>query len=242
MSLRDVQMEAGVCWCHNPIFLTDLEGVSSSLAAVSSSGCIVSQDGFLWYTVLFPKLSLDSVDEVVAELPTFLPRDVWQFGSREDHAVEQDIHRWVHSCVVVLLACGRPYTGRAIEAVMRKMLVDVTGRDDQAIVVSPCPAHASSRDLHFASVCDWVVSRVNFISAAARGTAANGLRRGVFGYMAIYRVLEFQFGTACRPLVVEMQLAKEMQDEEDGILPGGFAPGLLIGDEPSETIYVKVLP
>ncbi len=54
-----------------------------------------------------------------------------------------------------------------------------------------------------------------------------GLKRGVFGYMGILSVLEFQFGTACRPLMVEICFTKQMRDEEDGLLLGGFAPSLI---------------
>jgi hypothetical protein len=41
--------------------------------------------------------------------------------------------------------------------------------------------------------------------------------------------------------VCGLALSKEIEDEEDGILPGGFAPCVLGSDKSRETIYVKKL-
>ncbi|KAM4060305.1 hypothetical protein HRG_002110 [Hirsutella rhossiliensis] len=92
--------------------------------------------------------------------------------------------------------------------------------------------------LRFSVIASWVQARIAFINAAGKGASEHGLKRGVFGYGGILAVLRFQFGSASEPLVTEMALAKQISDEEDGIICGGFAPMLVDSDGTRGTIYV----
>ncbi len=127
-----------------------------------------------WYAITFPRVPLWHVRTVLSNLGEFLPPDGWYYGSREDHQ-EESLYRGlacrrVHSCIVVFLACGKPCLASAVEEIARKVLHQTPGQgqDAGAPIVTPCPPHANDQDVYFAPVRDWVMARVDFISAAGR--------------------------------------------------------------------------
>lgn len=251
VSLRHIQRKVSACWCDNPAFLTELDGGarrrSSWHPLMVRKGLDMSSHGdfgSLWFTVLFPRFPLAGVEYLVQNMDRSLPKDCWFYGSREDHICETP-HRQsaVHSCVVVLVGCARLQGLENITGVMKSLVTRALGEGSVfkvTPVVTPCPSHLSGTcDLRFQLVVNWVLARVDFIAEAGRGTAVDGLRRGVFGYSQILRVLRLQFGSASETVVCELALRKEIEDQEDGILPGGFAPCLIGSDRSKEVIYVK---
>ena len=251
--LRHIQRKVSACWCSNPAFLTELDsrayGRSSLYPSSARKGELSSHGDFgsLWFTVIFPRLPLTGVDYIVQHIDSCLPGDCWFYASREDHVFEAPRRqRAVHSCVVVLLGSARllgcGYVGRIMEDLLVRALGE-GGLSEVRPVVTACPSHlSSSYDLRFQLLVNWVLARRDFIAEAGRGTAVDGLRRGVFGYSGILRVLALQFGSASETVVCELALRSEIEDQEDGVvLPGGFAPSLLGPDKSRQTIYVNTV-
>lgn len=246
MPLRDVQMEISACWCDNPAFFTQDGDEHHHLAASSAT-----KDS-LWYAVVFPNIPLGLVDTMIDYLPGVMPSECWHYGSREDHVCETACgQRVTHSCVVVLVGCARPYSREEMVSMMDKLVqrtlkagglvVRQTATVPQPVVTS-CPSHVTEDgDVRFRHLARWVQARVAFVAAAGKGTAVDGMKRGIVGYSAIVALLRAQFGIAAQSLVQEMVLAKQVADEEDGIVAGGFAPTLIGPTGRHETIYVETV-
>jgi len=229
-SLREVALEVNACWCEST---HPLPGVDESGGDTVSS--LDGAAGRLWFTVVFPLLStyragqLLSTDEranVALCLCTALPADTWYYGSREDHI---SLEPWggekKHSCVVVLVGCANPCGADDIRRRVEKLMPP--GKES-LLDVRACPPHLSPElGVDFESVARWVQARIEFVQAAGRVQPGEGVQCGVFGFSGILSVLEKQFGSASRDLTAEMILAKQYSDEEDGLLPGGFAPVLI---------------
>src|SRR5687768_12649352 len=130
-----------------------------------------------------------------------------------------------HSCVVVLVGCANPCGADDIRRRVEKLMPP--GKES-LLDVRACPPHLSPElGVDFESVARWVQARIEFVQAAGRVQPGEGVQCGVFGFSGILSVLEKQFGSASRDLTAEMILAKQYSDEEDGLLPGGFAPVLI---------------
>ncbi|XP_044724214.1 uncharacterized protein HRG_02110 [Hirsutella rhossiliensis] len=231
LSLRDVQVEASACWCGNPAFLTGLEtgleGFSPSSPLSFPGGNARGLVGSLWFTVVFADLDLRRADRVIDDIGLAFPPDSWYYGCREDHLRVLEYGReMVHSCLVILVGCA----SHGVEVI----------RNGVQKLIGLQMAHAATVTLApiFSVIASWVQARIAFINAAGKGASEHGLKRGVFGYGGILAVLRFQFGSASEPLVTEMALAKQISDEEDGIICGGFAPMLVDSDGTRGTIYV----
>lgn len=231
-SLRDIQLATDSCWCKNPPFLTELE------RPFCGSPFRANEVGArLWFTLLFPKVTLYRVERLVPDIGLMCPPDTWYYGCREDHRVDTEYgYPVIHSCVTVLVGCAEPQSlssiRQGVESIVSKTLIP-------GVDVSSCPPHLTREEgVSFLPVAAWVQARISFIDAAGKGVSGEGLKSGVFGYSGILAVLRFQFGSASNPLVTEMALAKQNSDEEDGIVPGGLAPVQVDQSGAGGTIYV----
>lgn len=230
VSLRELQLETDACWCSNLSFLTELDGAKPDTSEEDPAR--------LWFTVVFPRVMLRQADALVRDMPLLFPPGSWQYGCREDHRVyTQNGVPVIHSCLTVLVGCAEPMTltsmREGIENIVPKMVLP-------GVDVSPCPPHLTREEgVSFLPIAAWVQERIHFIDASGKKPSPDGLQRGVFGDTGILDTLRHQFGSASAPLVTEMALAKQMADEEDGIIPGGFAPTWLPAVGDGSTIYVK---
>lgn len=246
VNLRDVGIMVSACWCDRPEFALDAVSgdTESSAMTVASTECVADGGSYLWFVAVVSRYPLSRVKRLTESWESCLPSDVWCYGSREDHEEEsaRGATRFttVHSCLVLLLGCLRPYSCAEMDSVVQAGLAAVDPALVPKVAVWHCPAHVDGEhDLCFKAVARWVEERLRFVEAAGAGTAVNGLRRGVFGSAGVLRLLLEQFGSASRVVVLAKVAAKEMRDEERGIRPGGFAPVLMVSGQPGVSVYVE---
>lgn len=238
---RDVQLQASECWCENPSYWTKAGGDGFETLLVDEHDA-----RGMWCTVVFPRMDLSQAKSLVEDIGLLLPPDTWYYGCREDHeCVSVEGVHFIHACVVLLVGFAEPRKVGHLGQMVRQRLSSWLGGLAWAggdVALSSCPSHLSVDGAPaFWPVVRWVQSRIAFIDAASV-VSPGGLKRGVFGRRGILTVLRKQYGSAWNPLVREMACAKQMSDEEDGVLTGRFAPGLVEPYGQRETIYVDTSP
>lgn len=238
LALRDIQLETDSCWCEDTSFVRTALG---GLPHDEESSVGNETDPRLWFTVVFPKLTLYRAKKLEPEIGLMFPPDTWYYGCREDHLIETDYgHPTVHASMTILVGCARP---QSIASIREGIYSIVSETIVPGVHVSAGPDHHTrDGDVSFLPVKVWVQSRIAFIDAACKSESPEGLHRGPIGFSGILRVLGKQFGSAAECIVAEMALAKQNSDEEAGNIAGGFAPVGIRNTLPNETIYVASAP
>lgn len=238
--MRETQLREAQCWCDSPDVLMDFEVTErhdGRVIAVEEHGALEAETGRYWYTVVYRNVPVGKRETLIEDMGIYWPPDCWYYGSYEDHAVELlGGHVAVHMCVVVLVAGLRPFRVDVIRDAAEQGV-----RFGKTVIVTGCPQHVSEGgDLRFGQIARWVQNKIAFIDAVGR---VNGdrmeLKRGRFGYEGMLELLGRQFGSVAKELATEMALAKQMADEADGLLSGGFAPTLKENEQSKEVIYVR---
>lgn len=215
------------CWCWNRDFLA-FQG--------SSATGLQTKAPRLWCVLYFMGLDLAHVDRVTEGIGPALPIDTWYYGCREDHVhASLGGHQLLHSSLMILVGSRVAVSPQDIvSAVCSLLLVN-----SYQLMAFACPDHITSKmRVRFEPVLEWVEAHVGRIDSTRKALPMSGLRRNVFGYTGVLALLRIQFGSAVALPLEGVLLGKQISDEEDGLLPGGFALSRSSKDGLEDNVYV----
>ncbi|KAH6985112.1 hypothetical protein EDB80DRAFT_733196 [Ilyonectria destructans] len=215
------------CWCNNPDFLV-LQGSYATGLGQSPPR--------LWCILYLMGLDLAHVNRVTEEIDLVLPCDTWYYGCREDHVhASLGGHDLLHASLLLLVGSRVALPPQEIVTAVCSLLP----QHSYQMMAFACPDHLTTKmGVRFHPVAEWVQALVGRIDVARKRACTDGLHRSVFGFDGVLALLRIQFGTAVAWPVQGMLLAKQVTDEEDGLLSGGFALERCCKYLSDDTVYV----